>query len=1033
MTTKIKSGVISDNAITSAHISSGAISSGHLSSIDTDAVSEGSSNLYFTTTRARTSLSVTDSGGDGSLAYDNSTGAITYTGPSASEVRAHLSAGTGVTYSSGEFSIGQSVATTASPTFADINVTGNINVTGDLNTVSVTDLDVTDQTITLGAGQNEAASDGSGIVIAGSSASILWDEPNDEFDFNKSINVTGNIAVSGTVDGVDIAARDAVLTSTTTTAGAALPKAGGTLTGTLNINNSSGFGNIELGGSSGGYVDFKTPFSDDYDARIIYPGGYLQISTYNNEPILLKHNESEKLRTTATGIDVTGNATFDDDGKAMFGAGSDLQIYHNGDNSFIDEVGIGILYIRAATDLRLTNADSSKLYANFEDGGASKLYHDNALSIFTTTAGAEVREALTIGSSSNGLGTTAGNQLTPLTLRSETANTDRLLFTTERLADGTNWTTAAHRIQRKVDVTKSGYIQFGSHATDGDLITFGKNATEYMRIRSDGKVGIGTTSPDGNLHIFSSSAGTVSAASDANELVLEAAANVGMTFLSGNSAVARIRFGDADSNARGNIFYNHSTDLFGFQTAGSTKLTLTQDGELGIGTANPSALLHLKSTVNATGPSLIFENTNNAQTMNIDYWNNAGAVQSRISYAEGPASWNFIPNVSTGASALYIAYNGNVGIGETDPETSLHIKNAGNSFLTLERSGTTGGTGKFGINMEGGSSQQTTMSYDDGGKLIIGRSSDPATAAGFNNDFILKGGFVGIKTLDPQVELHVTGNANISGSTTSGGVITSNNMIRSDAGHTTARVEAVYDDGAAQYDSNILMWVSEPGYTYDSGGIGVNIHESGHYYGRKYDNDYAVFMRFQKSDGAIQFGQNQGTSGTGGASQVETLKITANGTLRLATTGGIGFGTTNAADTLDDYEEGNFTPTFVASGGTAPSSQTGTGQYTKIGDVVHLTGQIVWNGAGSGGSNLYISIPFNVISDARAGLAVGLNSGVNYAQDHTLHLVPEINTNVIYLVSTHYSVSGHTHLSYSNISNAGSKIFSFSGSFHTRD
>ena len=190
MTTKIKSGVISDNAITSAHISSGAISSGHLSSIDTDAVSEGSSNLYFTTARARTSLSVTDSGGDGSLAYDNSTGAITYTGPSAAEVRAHLSAGTGVTYSGGAISIGQSVATTASPTFADINVTGNINVTGDLNTVSVTDLDVTDQTITLGAGQNEASSGGSGIVVDGSGASILWDETNSEFDLNNSLHIT---------------------------------------------------------------------------------------------------------------------------------------------------------------------------------------------------------------------------------------------------------------------------------------------------------------------------------------------------------------------------------------------------------------------------------------------------------------------------------------------------------------------------------------------------------------------------------------------------------------------------------------------------------------------------------------------------------------------------------------------------------------------------------------------------------------------------------------------------------------------------
>jgi hypothetical protein len=60
-------------------------------------------NLYYLDSRARAAISVTDSGGDGSLSYDNSTGVITYTGPSASEVRAHLSvaAGSGLTYDSG--------------------------------------------------------------------------------------------------------------------------------------------------------------------------------------------------------------------------------------------------------------------------------------------------------------------------------------------------------------------------------------------------------------------------------------------------------------------------------------------------------------------------------------------------------------------------------------------------------------------------------------------------------------------------------------------------------------------------------------------------------------------------------------------------------------------------------------------------------------------------------------------------------------------------------------------------------------------
>ena len=70
----------------------------------TDNVSEGSTNLYHTTARARGAISVTDNGGDGSLSYNSTTGVITYTGPSSSEVRAHLSAGTGIGYSSGVIS-----------------------------------------------------------------------------------------------------------------------------------------------------------------------------------------------------------------------------------------------------------------------------------------------------------------------------------------------------------------------------------------------------------------------------------------------------------------------------------------------------------------------------------------------------------------------------------------------------------------------------------------------------------------------------------------------------------------------------------------------------------------------------------------------------------------------------------------------------------------------------------------------------------------------------------------------------------------
>jgi hypothetical protein len=78
---------------------------------NTDEITEGSTNLYFTNARARSAISVTDSGGDGSLAYNSTTGAITYTGPSASDVRAHFSAGTGITITSGAIAVDSTIAT----------------------------------------------------------------------------------------------------------------------------------------------------------------------------------------------------------------------------------------------------------------------------------------------------------------------------------------------------------------------------------------------------------------------------------------------------------------------------------------------------------------------------------------------------------------------------------------------------------------------------------------------------------------------------------------------------------------------------------------------------------------------------------------------------------------------------------------------------------------------------------------------------------------------------------------------------------
>ena len=174
-----------------------------ISNHDTGDLTEGS-NLYYTDVRARSAISVTDSGGDGSLSYNSGTGVITYTGPSASEVRAHFSAGTGVGISSGQISIGQPVATNSNVTFNDVvisnnatvggglTVTGNLVVNGTTTTINSTTISVDDKNIELGSttSPSDASADGGGITLKGTTDhTINWSNTNDSWDFSEHVNI----------------------------------------------------------------------------------------------------------------------------------------------------------------------------------------------------------------------------------------------------------------------------------------------------------------------------------------------------------------------------------------------------------------------------------------------------------------------------------------------------------------------------------------------------------------------------------------------------------------------------------------------------------------------------------------------------------------------------------------------------------------------------------------------------------------------------------------------------------------------------
>ncbi len=113
-----------------------------LSSQTTDDVAEGATNQYFTTQRARDSVSAVDAGGDGSFSYDSATGAFTYTGPSASEVRAHLSAtsASGVSYDSATGTFSLASIPNSSLTNSSISFNGKTISLGGSDTLTTDDI-----------------------------------------------------------------------------------------------------------------------------------------------------------------------------------------------------------------------------------------------------------------------------------------------------------------------------------------------------------------------------------------------------------------------------------------------------------------------------------------------------------------------------------------------------------------------------------------------------------------------------------------------------------------------------------------------------------------------------------------------------------------------------------------------------------------------------------------------------------------------------------------------------------------------------
>ena len=339
-----------------------------------------------------------------------------------------------------------------------------------------------------------------------------------------SVDYDGNIATSGTVDGVDIAARDSVLTTTTTTANAALPKAGGTMTGDIN------FGNHDK--AIFGINSNLQIFSDDTHSYIqeSHPGGnlYIRAESFNvgrqanselyitafpNGAVNLYHDNAIKLATTSTGIDVTGNVSVSGtvDGVDIAARDAILTSTTTTAGAALPKAGgtmTGDLLIQKAEPIINLRRSDNDLMPGLRwqgSGGAQaasiKMDGDSGTTnslVMSTYNGSSVTERLRIlTNAADGIQVTGnvGIGTSSPSVDLHIASTGSPQFRIQDNDQTNDWTTIGHN---------NGLTSISSrkNAASGSIAFRGINSNaEFMRIIANGNVGIGTATPATALEV----------------------------------------------------------------------------------------------------------------------------------------------------------------------------------------------------------------------------------------------------------------------------------------------------------------------------------------------------------------------------------------------------------------------------------------------------------------------------------------------------------------------------------------------------
>ena len=589
---------------------------------------------------------------------------------------------------------GQTLGTTDSPTFANTTLTGslrgpatftidpaavgdntgtlviagNLQVDGTTTTINSTTMEVDDLNITLASGAaNAAAANGAGITVDGASATITYDGTNDEWDFNKDINVTGTVTADGlTVDGdASISSANARLrlfeTDTTDLNTQFQNQAGDFFIKTIPDDASSSKSRFGIDHSTGDisfYEDTGTT------AKLFWDASAESLGIGTSSPDSILHIEGSGVDSLRFGnIGTSGNSA--------------LRISR--DDTTISGNPLG--YLEFGGKDNTGNVDTAHAYIGAIAGSHGAGDNPTNLTFGTTPNGSStIVEVMRIDESGNvGIGQTspsadleikrAGSSTIRLTNALDVQSANDIIGEIEFYSaenSSPNDSVRADITAINEDTLNNVALAFGTAANAG-------NVTERMRIDSSGNVGIGTSSPNADLHIGSANA-------------------------TGTSSTGNVALFEGPSGTNGfKIFIDDTENAAGLQTIATDDLLLNpHGGNVGIGTTSPASPLEISS---------------NAAQIRISTASDSTNYRTEISSPYDSANPFKINGVYNGTSVDFVKIS--AGGGFVSPTLRL-------------------GTGMANTALYTGTAER--LRIDSSGRLLVGKTAVDNTTVGFRFD-----------------------------------------------------------------------------------------------------------------------------------------------------------------------------------------------------------------------------------------------------------------------------------------------------------